>query len=127
MRLRATVTLAFLALAGPGMSATATLAADLPPVKATEKNKVPSCATPGRLMAFLKDRFAAPPGELNEPDAERSRDKNCHERGAKKTAKCLCRGRGDVGVIRNCAHQCGADHAVWKSEVNYLRRVEKHP
>ena len=56
MRLRATVTLAFLALAGPGMSATATLAADLPPVKATEKNKVPSCATPGRLMAFLKDR-----------------------------------------------------------------------
>lgn len=31
-------------------------AADLPPIKVTEKNKVPECATPGRMMAFLKSR-----------------------------------------------------------------------
>ena len=31
-------------------------ATDLPAVKASEKNKVAECATPGRLMAFLKAR-----------------------------------------------------------------------
>ena len=32
------------------------VAADLPPIKVTEKNKVPECATPGRMTAFLKSR-----------------------------------------------------------------------
>ncbi len=32
------------------------LAGDLPAIKASDKNKVTSCATPGRLMAFLKVR-----------------------------------------------------------------------
>ncbi len=31
-------------------------ASGLPPVKATDKNSVPACATPGRLMAYIKDR-----------------------------------------------------------------------
>ncbi len=33
---------------------TAAFAADLPPVKVTDSNQVAQCATPGRLMAFLK-------------------------------------------------------------------------
>jgi hypothetical protein len=31
-------------------------AADLPPIKVTAKNPVPECATPGRLMAFIRSR-----------------------------------------------------------------------
>lgn len=31
-------------------------AADLPPIKASETNKVAACATPGRLMAYLRER-----------------------------------------------------------------------
>jgi hypothetical protein len=31
-------------------------AADLPPVRSSERNAVPECVTPGRLMAFLKSR-----------------------------------------------------------------------
>ncbi len=31
-------------------------AADLPPVKITDENKVPACVTPGRLLAYLKNR-----------------------------------------------------------------------
>ena len=34
------------------------LAADLPEVKISDKNKVPACATPGRLTAFLEGRNA---------------------------------------------------------------------
>ena len=32
------------------------LAADLPPIKSSGSNKVPECATPGRMMAFIKSR-----------------------------------------------------------------------
>lgn len=32
------------------------LAADLPPIKTSEQNKVPDCATPGRVMAYIKAR-----------------------------------------------------------------------
>lgn len=32
------------------------LAAELPPIKSTDRNKAVSCATPGRLMAFLQSR-----------------------------------------------------------------------
>ena len=32
----------------------AALAADLPPVKTSDGNEVAACATPGRLMSFLK-------------------------------------------------------------------------
>lgn len=41
------------------LSATAgaqSAAADLPPIKVSSSNAVPGCATPGRLMAFLKSR-----------------------------------------------------------------------
>jgi hypothetical protein len=31
-------------------------AADLPPVKITDANKVPACVTPGRLLAYIKNR-----------------------------------------------------------------------
>ncbi len=31
-------------------------AADLPPVKITDENKVPACVTPGRLLAYIKNR-----------------------------------------------------------------------
>lgn len=34
-------------------------AAELPPIKASESNKVAECATPGRLMAYLKERNQA--------------------------------------------------------------------
>lgn len=37
----------------------AALAADLPAVKSTDANKVPACATPGRLMAFANSRNGA--------------------------------------------------------------------
>ncbi len=33
-----------------------TAAADLPPIRASERNTVPECVTPGRLMAFLRAR-----------------------------------------------------------------------
>lgn len=42
-----------LAIALPSTIASA---ADLPPIKVTEKNQVPQCATPGRMMAFLRSR-----------------------------------------------------------------------
>ncbi len=37
-------------------SVSAIHAADLPPIKASEVNPVPDCATPGRLMAYLRSR-----------------------------------------------------------------------
>lgn len=37
------------------VSGTAANAVTLPAIKATSKNSVPSCATPGRLMSYLKD------------------------------------------------------------------------
>jgi hypothetical protein len=37
-------------------AATSALAGDLPIIKTSDKNKVPACATPGRLMAYLKQR-----------------------------------------------------------------------
>ena len=55
-RVRASMTLAFamaLPLVATGHPAEA---ADLPLVKLTQSNKVPACATPGRLMGFLKSR-----------------------------------------------------------------------
>jgi hypothetical protein len=39
-----------------GGGAHPTLASDLPAIKVSDKNKVATCATPGRLMAFLKAR-----------------------------------------------------------------------
>jgi hypothetical protein len=42
-------------LLSPALSAHAA-AAELPGIKATSSNAVPECATPGRLMAFLKNR-----------------------------------------------------------------------
>lgn len=41
---------------GAGLSAAEVSAADLPPVKVSERNVVPACATPGRMMGFLKSR-----------------------------------------------------------------------
>jgi hypothetical protein len=38
------------------IAASAAHAAGLPAVKASDKNQVPACTTPGRLMAYLKDR-----------------------------------------------------------------------
>jgi hypothetical protein len=32
------------------------IAADLPPIKATDSNRVPECATPGRLIAYIRER-----------------------------------------------------------------------
>ena len=37
-------------------AATSALAGGLPIIKTSDKNKVPACATPGRLMAYLKQR-----------------------------------------------------------------------
>jgi hypothetical protein len=48
--------LALLTLAHMVLPSASSWAADLPPVKVTDKNRVPACATPGRLMAFLKGR-----------------------------------------------------------------------
>lgn len=46
--------------AGAGLalaiSSTLASAADLPPIKVTENNAVPACATPGRLMSFIRSR-----------------------------------------------------------------------
>ncbi|HEX4893694.1 MAG TPA: hypothetical protein VFV47_10430, partial [Hyphomicrobiaceae bacterium] len=52
MRLRTAVGVA-LALTLP---ATYAIAADLPPIKVTSSNPVPACATPGRMMGFLRSR-----------------------------------------------------------------------
>jgi Mannosyl-glycoprotein endo-beta-N-acetylglucosaminidase len=38
------------------IAASVAQAAGLPAVKASDKNQVPACATPGRMMAYLKDR-----------------------------------------------------------------------
>lgn len=35
---------------------TAAFAGEMPPIKISETNKVPACATPGRLMAFVRER-----------------------------------------------------------------------
>jgi len=40
------------------LPATGLAAESLPPIKASPSNAVPECVTPGRLMAFLKDRNA---------------------------------------------------------------------
>lgn len=45
-----------IALMALAASLSVSSAAELPPVKATDRNKVPSCVTPGRLMAFLQER-----------------------------------------------------------------------
>ena len=55
MNFRMTSQIAVLMLACT-MGAVEAQATDLPAVKASEKNKVADCATPGRLMAFLKAR-----------------------------------------------------------------------
>jgi hypothetical protein len=44
------------ALAATLSSLSAATAGDLPQIKTSERNMVPECATPGRLMAFLRDR-----------------------------------------------------------------------
>lgn len=38
------------------LPATYAIAADLPPIKVTSSNPVPACATPGRMMGFLRSR-----------------------------------------------------------------------
>src|SRR5690349_9723516 len=38
------------------LPATHAIAADLPPIKVTASNPVPACATPGRMMGFLRSR-----------------------------------------------------------------------
>jgi hypothetical protein len=49
--------IAFLAaLAGSLLWTTPATAADLPAVRTSERNAVPECATPGRMMAFIKSR-----------------------------------------------------------------------
>src|SRR5512134_85642 len=53
MKFRLGPTLAFALAASAASSASA---GDLPIIKTSEKNKVPACATPGRLMAYLKQR-----------------------------------------------------------------------
>jgi hypothetical protein len=55
MKLRLGPSLAF-ALAVSAV--TSASAGDLPIIKASDKNKVPACATPGRLMSYLKSRNA---------------------------------------------------------------------
>lgn len=47
---------ASLGLALAALFASSAFAAELPEVKLTTSNKVPSCATPGRLSAYLKER-----------------------------------------------------------------------
>ncbi len=47
-----------LASAALTLIATSATAADLPAIKAAGANRVPACATPGRLMTYLKDRNA---------------------------------------------------------------------
>jgi Mannosyl-glycoprotein endo-beta-N-acetylglucosaminidase len=47
---------ASLTIALAALFSTSLLAADLPEVKITAANKVPQCATPGRLMAYLRSR-----------------------------------------------------------------------
>jgi len=47
-----------IALAALTLIATSATAADLPAIKAAGTNRVPACATPGRLMTYLKDRNA---------------------------------------------------------------------
>ena len=47
-----------------GLSVSA-LAADLPEVKVSDKNKVPECATPGRLSAFLDGRNSKLDGKFS--------------------------------------------------------------
>lgn len=48
----------------PALSHSAS-AADLPGIKANQSNAVPACATPGRLMAFLKSRNSKLPGRYD--------------------------------------------------------------
>ncbi|MEQ1649608.1 MAG: glucosaminidase domain-containing protein [Hyphomicrobiaceae bacterium] len=50
------VSLAVLAACLSGMPGTAAYAADLPAIKASAKNSVPACVTPGRLQAYLLSR-----------------------------------------------------------------------
>ena len=38
------------------LASSPTSAADLPSIRIADKNQVPQCATPGRLMAYLKSR-----------------------------------------------------------------------
>src|SRR5262245_31129498 len=38
------------------LAAPAALAGELPPIRTSETNKVVACATPGRLMAYVKER-----------------------------------------------------------------------
>ena len=47
------LTILGLALLTSSSLATLLQAAELPPIKVTDSNKVPECATPGRLMAFI--------------------------------------------------------------------------
>ena len=44
------------ALAACSLAPSPTAAADMPPIRTSERNAVPECATPGRLMAFLRAR-----------------------------------------------------------------------
>lgn len=55
MTLRAFATVASL-LAGAQIASLPAAASNLPAIKVTKANQVPACATPGRLMSFLKAR-----------------------------------------------------------------------
>ena len=55
MMCRSVLGLAFISSA-LAATAVAASAAELPPIKTAGQNKVPECATPGRVMAFLKAR-----------------------------------------------------------------------
>lgn len=55
MKCRSVLSIA-LATSALALAATAANAAELPPIKTTGQNKVPECATPGRMMAFIKAR-----------------------------------------------------------------------
>ena len=55
-RVRALCALAIAAAVSLSAQSLAASAADLPQVKLSERNTVPACATPGRLMSFLESR-----------------------------------------------------------------------
>ncbi len=52
-------------LAALAFGSTAANAADLPPIKVTDENAVMACATPGRLMAYLKANNSKLPSQFD--------------------------------------------------------------
>ena len=57
--------LSLLAAAVAAVSSLPAAAAELPAIKISDKNRVPNCATPGRLMAYLQTRNGAMDGRFD--------------------------------------------------------------